>query len=85
MDQGNTLDPNWSSTTAGVHELRLPLAVPVSGEHNSSEGHGGVLTIHSKDAHGPGEHAGSRIGPLRRRVHELRLPLAVSVSGEHNS
>ena len=36
----------------------LPLAVPVSGEHNSSEGHGGVLTIHSKDAHGSGEHAG---------------------------
>ena len=46
---------------------------------------GSVLPIPEKDAQGPGEHAGSRIGAQRRRVYELRLPLAVPVSRGHNS
>ena len=68
-----------------VHEFRLPLALPVSGGHNSKGRYCRVLTFHSKDAQGPGEHAGHRIGPIRPRVHELRPPLALPVSGGHNS
>ena len=44
-----------------------------------------ALTIHSKDAHGPKEHAGPGIGPLLHRVHELQPPLDVPVSVGHNS
>ena len=64
-----------------MYELRPPLDVPVSGGHISYRRHGGVLTIHSKDAHGTREDAGPRIGALRPRIYELRPPLDVPVSG----
>ena len=65
MDQGNTMDPELELYDAAFMSYSLPLAVPVSGEHNSSlrGTDGGVLTIHSKDAHGSGEHASVRYEP----------------------
>ena len=68
-----------------MYELRPPLDVPVSGGHISYRRHGGVLTIHSKDAHGPCQEAGPLIGGLQPRVYELRPPLDVPVSGGHIS
>ena len=75
---------NWSSRRL-VHELPLPLDVSCSGGNYSQGIHLRVLKSHSKDAHGPGEHAGNRIGALRRRVLELRLQLDVPCSGGHYS
>ena len=67
-----------------VYELRPPLVVPVSGEHNSQRIHCRALTIDSKDSLKPAEHRGAPIEGLRQSVYELRPPLDVPVSGGHN-
>ena len=83
--QGNTLDTELELYDATFTSLSMPNDVPISVGLNLQGRYGGVLTIHSKDAQGSGEHAGPRIGALPSRVHELRLSLAVPVSGGHNS
>ena len=84
-DLAKTLDSELELHDPAVNELLPPLDVPVSGGHITSNRHGGVQTIHSKDTHGPGEDAGPIIGALQTRVYELRPPTDVTVSGGHIS
>ena len=59
MELANTLRPDLD-----LYDAADPLGASVSRQHNSSDKHCGAVSIHPKDAHGPGEHADNRFGPL---------------------